>query len=257
MGINPWCDVVELWQRKLGIIPELVVNDAMRRGHELEPEARLLLELETGIRFPAACYEDTEHPFLTASVDGICSTGEIISEIKCPGMTTHVAAITTPKKVGKVPAYYVCQCQHNMGVTGAKLCYYYSYLPDVEDVQTTVKIEIPRDDEYIERIKFRCIKFKEHLDNKTEPDPEWFGVKDAGILNGTFRTDPAWNMAIQEALTAKNVLEDAQRQYKARLERLTTLMSRKKQVLVTGNRVRVERIQVGDNWETVITTEDV
>jgi len=238
MGISPWCSVTELYERKLGLIPDIVVNAAMQRGHDLEPEARLLLEIETGLSLPAACYEDTEHPFLTASVDGISSNEEIISEIKCPGLNTHLKALN---KV--IPAYYIPQCQHNMGVTGAKLCYYYSYLPDNENVEATIRLSVLRDEDYIGRMRERCIKFQQCLDTQTPPDEDWFGVKDAGLLNGTSRSDPAWKMALKEFLEARNVLLDAKLQYKARVERIEQLMSRKKQMLVIGNGVRLERIE--------------
>lgn len=265
MGISPWCDVTELWQRKLGLVPDITVNAAMQRGHDLEPEARILLELETGISFPPACYEDAEFPFITASVDGdALITHGAISEIKCPGVKTHMMALGEAGKAPKIPDYYVCQCQHNMGVTGAGVCYYFSYAGEMVNpnlIKPTACIELVRDDDYIERIKERCRRFQECLDTQVEPDPEYFAVKDAGLLNGTARSDPAWSLALKEVLSAKEFLEtarpefkeDAQLQYEARIERINQLLTRKRQMLVIGNGVKVERVEKENKWETVVT----
>jgi putative phage-type endonuclease len=267
MGISPWCDVMELWQRKLGLVPDITVNAAMQRGHDLEPEARVLLEIEMGISFPPACYEDAEFPFITASVDGdAVLTHRAISEIKAPGIKTHMMALGTEGKPPKVPDYYVCQCQHNMGVTGAEVCHYFSYAGELVDhniIKPTARIEIIRDEDYIQRIQERERKFQECLDNQTEPDPEYFSVKDAGLLNGTSRSDPAWSLAVKELLGAKEFLEtalpafqeDARLQYDARIQRINQLMSRKRQMLVIHDGVRIERLEKNGKWETIVTSE--
>jgi putative phage-type endonuclease len=265
MGVNPWCGVEELWKRKLGLLPEITVNAAMQRGHDLEPEARVNLELDTGLILPAACYERTDYPFMTASLDGISVNEKIMSEIKCPGLKTHNAAL-----LGKVPAYYVVQCQHNMMVSGAELCLYYSYTDLKEENVTpllgnefigrqwnpTVLIEIPRDEDFCKRIMKRCKEFWPYVESKTAPNLSLFAAKDAGNLNGTVRTDPAFKMALDELLGARTVLLDAKAQYKGRAERLEQLLSRKKQVVVVSEGVRIERQLVEDKWKLIISEVD-
>jgi putative phage-type endonuclease len=251
MGSSPYMDVLELWQRKLKLIPDIVPNDAMKRGHLLEPDARLLFELEEGLLMPAACYTNSEHSFLRASLDGISADEKIILEIKCPGLTTHREALA-----GKIKPYYYTQMQHQMAATGAELCYYFSYT-DLPDIKPTVKIDVHRDEEYISRLIEREAAFWQFVTTKTEPDLTRFSVKDAGNLNGDTRTDPAWEKALQELLSAKAVLSDAQAQYNIREARINDLMARKKQVVVTGNGVRVERIHSEDGgWKTLIIQED-
>jgi putative phage-type endonuclease len=250
MNTNPYQDVEEMWKRKLGLIPDIEVNAAMQRGHDLEPVARQLLELETGLYLPAICYEHSEYPFITASTDGASVNDEVISEIKCPGLTTHREALA-----GKIKPYYFTQMQHNMGASGAKVCLYYSYT-DIPDIQQTKLIEIPRDEDYIQRIIERCRDFWPHIESRIPPDYTRYAPKDAGILNGDVRTDPAWKTALEEVLTAKRVLDDAIAQYDIRLGRINYLLNRKKQMVVRGNGCRIERIYTGDKWETIITTEE-
>jgi putative phage-type endonuclease len=250
MGISPWCDVTTLYERKLGLIPDIEPNDAMQRGHDLEPEARILLEMEKGFALPAACYEHPDYPFATASVDGINEDGTIISEIKCPGLTTHREALA-----GKIKPYYLSQCQHNMGVTGAEVCLYYSYT-DFPDIQSTCLIEVPRDEDYITRLFAREKVFARCLETRTPPDDEYFGVKDGGSYNGYVRSDPMWRAALGELLTARKVLEDAVAQYKIREQRINELMQRKKQVLVVGSGVRVERLLENGIWTTNVKDEE-
>jgi putative phage-type endonuclease len=251
MGVNPYCDAYELWQRKLGLLPEVEVNDAMQRGHDLEPIARQIFEIETGIKMPAACYEQLgTYSFLHASLDGISIDERLILEIKCPGLKTHSEALS-----GKLKPYYYSQIQHNLVTTGAELCYYFSYT-DVDDVEPWKIIEVRRDEEYIQRLLEREQKFWQHIIDEIPPD-EYFGCKDAGNLNSEIRTDPAFIAALQELMSSKKVLDDAKAQYKLRANRVEDLMSKKKQVVAITDGLRIERIynQEKQQWRLEISSE--
>jgi putative phage-type endonuclease len=250
MGTNPFTTVIECWQHKLHLIPPIQTNAAMQRGHDLEPDARFIFELEYGIKMPPICIIHPEHDFMRASLDGLSTDGNIVLEIKCPGLTTHREALA-----GKIKPYYYTQMQHQMAVAGAELCYYFSYT-DLPDIEPTVKMEVPRDEEYIKRLTEREAIFWEYVLNNVEPDTSRFAVKDAGGLNGDTRTDPAWKNALQELLGARNVLLDAQSQYDLRESRINDLMGKKKQVVIIDNGVRIERIHTGDKWETIVTVQE-
>jgi putative phage-type endonuclease len=250
MGVNPYCDAYELWQRKLGLIPEVEPNDAMIRGHQLEPEARALFEIETGIKMIPMCYIHSEYDFIRASLDGISVDERIILEIKCPGLKTHSEALSE-----KIRPYYYAQMQHQLLVTGAELCYYFSYT-DVDDVEPWKIIEVRRDEEYIQRLLEREQKFWQHIIDEIPPD-EYFGCKDAGNLNSEIRTDPAFIAALQELMSSKKVLDDAKAQYKLRANRVEDLMSKKKQVVAITDGLRIERIynQEKQQWRLEISSE--
>lgn len=124
LGLNPWKEPWELWEEKLGMRPPTVLNDAMRRGQELEPIARNLFVEEMGIQMNPVCVEHDKDWWHGSSLDGIDSSGKIIQEIKCPKLATHKQAIE-----GIIPIYYQCQMQHQFYDTGAEICYYTSYYP--------------------------------------------------------------------------------------------------------------------------------
>jgi putative phage-type endonuclease len=122
MGNNPWETPYKCWQRKLGLIEEKASNEAMERGKRLEPEARSLFIETHGIDMVPVVVESTEFDFLGASLDGISSSGNHILEVKCGGSKLHDTASR-----GEIPAYYRDQMQHQLLVTGAEKCFYYSY----------------------------------------------------------------------------------------------------------------------------------
>jgi len=138
MGNNPWDTPYQCWQRKLGLIEEKKSNEAMERGKRLEHEARAQFIERHGIQMEPMVVESTEFDFLGASLDGISQLGNTILEIKCGGAKLHDMA-----KRGEIPAYYKDQMQHQLLVTGASLCYYYSY-----DGTDGICIEVLPDPEY-------------------------------------------------------------------------------------------------------------
>jgi putative phage-type endonuclease len=122
MENNPWVTPYRCWQRKLGLIGEKAPNEAMERGKRLEPEARAQFIERHGIDMQPMVVESTEFAFLGASLDGINKEGTHLLEIKCGGSKLHDAALR-----GEIPAYYRDQMQHQLLVTGAEKCFYYSY----------------------------------------------------------------------------------------------------------------------------------
>jgi putative phage-type endonuclease len=121
-GTNPWDTPYSCWQRKLGLIDEKRSNEAMERGKRLEPAARTQFILNYGIAMEPAVVESSEFDFLGASLDGISSCRRWLLEIKCGGSKLHDMA-----KKGEIPEYYIDQIQHQLLVTGAEKCYYYSF----------------------------------------------------------------------------------------------------------------------------------
>ena len=130
----------ELFDIKLGLRQPEEENDAMRRGNDLEGQAREAFELETGRSvYPLVCVHP-DYPWLIASLDGITIDKKIAVEIKCPGKKTHEATI----KSREIPSYYIPQLQQIMSVTGLDEIYYFSFDPD-----SSILLKLSRDDEYI------------------------------------------------------------------------------------------------------------
>jgi len=140
-GTSPWQTAYKCWQRKLGLVEEQKSNDAMERGKRLEPEARAQFIDTFGIHMTPVVVESTEYEFLGASLDGMSDCGKFLLEIKCGGEKLHNMA-----SHGIVPDYYLDQIQHQLLVTGAKKCFYYSY-----NGSQGIHIEIMPDPEFKDR----------------------------------------------------------------------------------------------------------
>ncbi len=121
MGVNPWKTPYQLWKQHLDGTQD-AVNQAMRRGSELEPLAREMFIEQTGISVrPKVCVSE-EFPWQIASLDGLSEDGSIIVEIKCGNADLHGKALK-----GEIPPYYFCQLQHQISVCKPKEAYYCSF----------------------------------------------------------------------------------------------------------------------------------
>lgn len=142
LGNNPFKTLQELWEEKLLMRPEPVLNDAMRRGQELEPIARQLFNERHELKLFPVVYQSDKHPWQLASLDGWYSDGTIL-EIKCPNEKTHKMALA-----GLIPEYYKDQIQHQFSCTGADICYYCSYRPDHKE-NSLVVVKVYPNPKYI------------------------------------------------------------------------------------------------------------
>lgn len=157
LGVNPWKTRLQLYKEKLSLENNTFKNDAMQRGIDLEPIARELFTIKTGIQIqPKVIIKD----WAMASLDGINSLGNIIVEIKCPGPKDHSVAIS-----GKVPDHYYPQIQHQIWVCNTQMAYYFSF-----DGADGVIVKVSRDDAYIEKMVVEELKFYECIKKKTPPE---------------------------------------------------------------------------------------
>jgi putative phage-type endonuclease len=160
MGVSPWCTPHQLWQRKLGLIPEQEENDAMRRGKELECKAREIAEKHFQCKFYPIVGESEIYPWMSASFDGYNYLLKLVIEIKCPSQKDHELA-----SQGKIPEKYIPQLQHQMYVGCLDEIHYMSYRNDLD--YHFVKID--RDYEYIQKMLIEEKKFWDCLQNLEAP----------------------------------------------------------------------------------------
>ena len=157
MGNNPWDTPYICWQRKLGLIEEKKPTDLMERGKRLESEARAKFIECYDIDMIPMVVESTEFEFLGASLDGISQGRLYLLEIKCGGSKLHEMA-----SKGIIPEYYRIQMQHQLLVTHAKKCFYYSY-----DGEDGICLDVFPDPDFksefmpAAREFWRCIAFSE------------------------------------------------------------------------------------------------
>ncbi len=159
MRASHWKTPTQLYYEKTTETCPTYVNDRMQRGLDLEPIARSLFTIKTGIDVePLVVIKD----WAMASLDGISTMGDCIVEIKCPGPKDHAAAVS-----GKVPDHYYPQLQHQMYVCDVDKAYYFSF-----DGTDGVIVEVARNNEYIAKMVIEETKFYDCLVKKTTPAQE-------------------------------------------------------------------------------------
>jgi putative phage-type endonuclease len=157
MGLNPWHSKLQLWQEKtLGWTKE--VNNAMRRGTQMEEQARKAYELHAGFLVCPMVVEDDHHPFISASLDGISIDLKKIVEIKC-GKASHKLA-----QHGEIPKYYLAQCAQQMYVAGVNKMDYWSF-----DGTEGILIPVVRDNQFITTLLEKLIEFWDCVQSNTPP----------------------------------------------------------------------------------------
>jgi len=127
-GTNPWKTIRDLWKEKTNRKDPDKINDAMRRGINLEGEARNVYMQAKGISMMPSIYFDDKWEIAMASLDGISSDGKIILEIKCPiKRDIYFQAIDK-----QLPDYYFDQIQWQLMITKAEYCDYMVYKNEFE-----------------------------------------------------------------------------------------------------------------------------
>ena len=161
---------------------ETPVNDAMRRGTEMEPIARAWLNAKYGVnlRPEVVQHPNDEFDWHISSLDGICKRGDgsyFVTEIKHPGKRDHECAMD-----GQVPEKYIPQCLHILeDLPGVDKILYLSYH---EDSQAEIWVER---DEYKMPIQFaEELSFYTRLLSFTPPEPtqrDWIEIYESEILS--------------------------------------------------------------------------
>lgn len=129
MGVNPWQprNQAELFDVKTGALT-IEENDAMRRGKDMEPEARADFERQTGVQLSPIVLT---HGRYSASLDGTDLDGRVNAEIKCP-MRSNSKALKcqSAKDVRETVPHYWWQMVHQQYVSGAEWMGFFVYHPD-------------------------------------------------------------------------------------------------------------------------------
>ncbi len=189
MGVSPFSTVLQLWERKMGILPEQPENFAMATGKELEKLARWVFEEGKGMEFPPAIVQHKEYDWLISSLDGLSKCRKYALEIKCPGQKDHESALK-----GIIPDKYYPQLQHQLEVTGFDMISYFSY-----DGKENACIEVQRDQPYIDKMMIELKKFHKCMLTCTPPE---LTERDYNI-----RIDEECKIAVENWREAKGHLE--------------------------------------------------
>lgn len=102
-----------VYERLTGDVPESYESEWMKRGNEIEPQARLAYELETFRKVEIVGFVEMDE-YTGCSPDGYVDNDGMV-QIKAPKHTTFITYALDPKKV---VAEYEIQVQGEMMVTG-------------------------------------------------------------------------------------------------------------------------------------------
>jgi len=132
---------------------------AMERGTQMEDEARMYFEIETGIDVEEVGFvTNTElGDNVGASPDGMVNNREGLLEIKCPMADAHVKYLLD----WKLPTEYKNQVHMQMAVTGAEYCWFMSYCPNFKPML----LQISRN-EYTENMREALFDLSSQLEDE-------------------------------------------------------------------------------------------
>lgn len=192
LGLSPWFPRTpfQLFEVKSGL-RVIEQNEAMRQGLAHEPRAREIYERERGDLMVPHVVEGAGG--YAASLDGISLDGSRILEVKCPRQGSG-SGLWLDRVV---PDHYTAQVQHQLMVTGAEVCDFAIYAPDLDRLAV---IEIAPDPDMQARIRGAWDQFWPLYSGRTAPEPT-----DADHVT---RSDEEWS-------AAASLFRDAQVQLKA------------------------------------------
>lgn len=135
-------------------------NFAMRRGHELEPRARMEHEIQSGLFVERAGFVMTEDGVFGASADGLIGVDEG-SEYKCFIAPEKLRAFW----IDNDPSSVMEQAQGCMWITGRKRWHICLYCPALESAGKQLWWKVfDRDDDYIDKMESDLLEFKGVVD---------------------------------------------------------------------------------------------
>lgn len=139
---------------------EHFVSAEMRRGTELEPDARSMYEFQADVTVEQVGF--VLHPafdFAGASPDGLVGDHGGV-EIKCPNTATHIETLTT----GKIKHNYWCQMQWCMECTQRDWWDFVSYDPRLVDPRLSLYVQrVNRDDQWLDNARAEVQKAEDEL----------------------------------------------------------------------------------------------
>lgn len=207
MGDSPYTSPYTLWEEKVGLRQARKQTNAMKRGIELEEQARQKFTQLTKIHVSPEVLIHPDYEWMIASLDGIDEERKNIVEIKCPMGKDHEEA-----RRKKVPAKYFGQLQHQMAVCNLAMAYYFSY-----DGEDGVLLEVERDNEYISKLIDEEEKFITCVREFVAPD----------LIDRDFhiRSDETWNIYAERYLSVDRQLDRLTREKEELRDHLLSMSS--------------------------------
>lgn len=165
--VGEWSDAAKNYAFRLAVeriagepLDEGFQTWTMRRGHELEPEARRELEAQKGFLVETAGFVTTDDGAFGASADGFVGL-DAGAELKCFIAPEKLRAFWFDNDAASV----MDQVQGGMWITGRERWHFGLYCPALSSVGKQLwSRTYERDDNYIEAMELDLIEFKGLVD---------------------------------------------------------------------------------------------
>ena len=155
-------------ERLLGTCIETPTSNAMERGTEMEPEARMAFEIATGYSVDQVGLCLTDDSKVGASPDGWNNDEKRGLELKCPELQKHMNNLLG----GVMPKDHNAQVQGCIWVTGADVWHFQSYYPGLP----SLIVDIMPDQAYQDALSEHMPDFLKELDDTEARIREKYGV---------------------------------------------------------------------------------
>lgn len=148
-------------------------SDAMLKGIEREKAAAALYEGLTGQLLRHCGFLRHDTVMCGASLDGYVGNFEGCVEIKSPLPATHWDYIKLAEQhqgdpFKCVPNDYLCQARHQMYVSGAQWCDFFSYNPDFPEKLRSRVVRIPRVEAEMQTYALALSLFNSEIDKEVQ-----------------------------------------------------------------------------------------
>ena len=129
-----------------GQLPEMFTNEDVERGHQLEQEARISYELETGRAVEQVGFIEVNE-FVGCSPDGLVEEDGLV-EFKAKNNKNHLIAL-----LGKIDIKYQWQMQFQMLCLARNWCDFVSFNPNYSKAPNIKIVRVYKDDEMQDALK--------------------------------------------------------------------------------------------------------
>ncbi len=160
-------------ERLTGQTPERFVSWEMKRGTEVEPEARSAYDFYIGESVDQVGFISHEGlPMAGASPDGLIGSKGMV-EIKCPNTATHIETL----RGGAVPERYIKQMQFQMACAEREWCDFVSFDNRLPERMAFFVRRVQRDDAMIRDLETDTYNFLAELDAIIDELKKTYGVE--------------------------------------------------------------------------------
>lgn len=246
-GTSKWHTRLDVWKDKTDTNPpEQTTSSAMEWGHRLEPLLRdkFAEVFETKVE-PSELFQNDEHPWMLASLDGRAFVDGIEAIVECK--TTHSREDWFDEEDNEIiPAGYQTQALWQMMVTGIKTVYFSVLVNGSEWFYRVFIYDEDRAKELLEQ----CLELWGHVCNKTTPEPQ-----DGSLSENDAKTYAAIAADSEqtEVADADVTLVDEYKKWKEKLDTATEKLNNVKARIAHALEGKVCLMHEGRKFASIVT----